>query len=997
MAENKKSKATKDEKGLPLAKIAKIFGETVNTLKDFLVSNGVKEAENFSPNIKINAEHYELLKSYFAKEDSEDIPKTEAEKPKTSRKSSAKTKPEDSDFQVADSQTEQESVSAKKRTEKVADAENDAKDSTKTKISTTTDSPKTKARVTKSKATKSNATESENKAETGEATDLDSKAEAEVYRSETPQIKGLTVKGKLAEDQIEASIGKRKKSSSKTASKAKEPENSTVLATENAPETLKSDEAKLSESQEKQLSAPEINSETKDKVQNATEKITNTPPLPELVVTKAEEEVKDELEIQNIDISDKIDTQYEKLAGPKVVGKIELAPDAVGRTRKRRIVVSRSEKPKKSPEEARQNRQAKARVTQEKVIDSKTIQEKIKETQEKLLQSSSRNLKSMRQKRRDKKSKQQQDEVNSENANKVVQVSEFLTLQEFASLLDVNFTEVIGKCMSLGLMVSINQRLDAEVMELIAEEYGFEIKFSSAEDEEPEQEEDREEDLLPCPPVVTVMGHVDHGKTSLIDYVRTTNVVAGEAGGITQKIGAYELTLPNGTRITFLDTPGHEAFTAMRARGTKVADIAVIIVAADDAVMPQTKEAISHAKAASTPMIFAINKIDKPGANPDKIKEQLAQMDVLVEDWGGKYQCQEISAKTGLNVDALLEKIILEAELLNLRANPKRAVLGTILDSRLDKGRGHMASVLVQAGTLRAGDIVASGQYYGKVKALFNERMHKISEAPPATPVLLLGLNGNPPLGERIRSYETESEARSIATKRSQIQREQVLRTRRHITLDEIGRRLALGNFKELNIILKADVDGTVEALSDALQQLSTEEIAVKIIHKGVGQIIESDVMLAVASDAIIIAFQVRPSAQAAKLAQAEDVQIKTYSVIYHVMDEIKSAMEGLMQPRVEEKTMANVEIKEIFKFDKSTVAGSKVLDGKLLRTHKIRVVRDGVVLHTGEIASLKHYKDDVKEMSAGRDCGIVLKNYNDIKVGDIIEAYIEEEVKRQL
>lgn len=983
MADNRKKRSAKEEKGFPLAKIAKSFKETVNTLKDFLIQRGMKEAENYSPNNKISAEHYALLKQHFGKDKDEISAKHQVPTPDivASEKSSSE------DFLAP----------------KIEESPNDSKDT----VDQVVDTPS----VVNEPMGEINLADSPIQSEQSDTEEL--------YHGYSPKIKGLTIKGKLEDTQIEFKSRRKraenapnkkvahtsKKSTNLSSPSANNHDSASINLQNNSEQPIISSEtatAPLDISLSKSDSENPTELRNKEKISKNKQSKNAINNLPKLIVTKSDtkDEMVEDSTYENIDISDKIDTQYEKLAGVKVIGKIELGPDSGGRTRKRRVVVSRTEKPKKSVvDNQKKERDAKMVASSaEKVIDRKTIQDKIKETQEKLLQSSSRNLKSIRQKRRNKKTRNQQDEVNDEEqVNKVIQVAEFLTLQEFAALLDVNFTEVIAKCMHLGLMVSINQRLDAEVMELIAEEYGFKINFSSVEEEEPDLQEDREEDLVPCPPVVTVMGHVDHGKTSLIDYIRTTNVVANETGGITQKIGAYVLNLPSGNSITFLDTPGHEVFTAMRARGTKVADIAVIIIAADDAVMPQTKEAISHAKAAATPMVFAINKVDKPGANPEKIKEQLAQMDILVEDWGGKYQCQEVSARTGLNIDVLLEKIILEAELLNLRANPKRAVIGTILDSRLDKGRGHMASVLVQAGTLRVGDIVVSGEYYGKVKALFNERIQRVDEAKPATPILVLGLNGNPPLGERLHSYESESEARSIAAKRSQIQREQMLRTRKHITLDEIGRRLALGNFKELNIILKADVNGTVEALSDALQQLSTEEVAVKIIHKGVGQIIESDVMLAVASDAIIIAFQVRPSMQAAKLAQAEDVQIKTYSVIYHVIEEIKNAMEGLMEPHIEEKTVANIDVKEIFKFDKLTVAGSKVIEGKLLNTHKIRVIRDGVVLHTGEIASLKHYKDDIKEVIAGRDCGIVLKNFNDLQAGDQIEAYIEEEVKRKL
>jgi translation initiation factor IF-2 len=514
---------------------------------------------------------------------------------------------------------------------------------------------------------------------------------------------------------------------------------------------------------------------------------------------------------------------------------------------------------------------------------------------------------------------------------------------------------------------------------------------------EVDEEEDNVDDLKPRAPIVTIMGHVDHGKTSLLDYIRNTNVIAGEAGGITQHIGAYEVTLTNGRTITFLDTPGHEAFTAMRARGAKVTDIAVIVVAADDAVMPQTKEAISHAQAANVPMIFAINKIDKDGANPDKIKEQLSAMNILVESWGGKYQSQEISARKGLHIDELLEKILLETDILELKANPAKAANGTVIEASLDKGRGYVATILVQNGTLRQGDMIVSGQNFGKVKAMYNERNQRVDIAPPSTPVLILGLNGAPQAGETFKVFTDEAEARETAYKRGQILREQGMRAKKHITLDEIGRRLALGNFKELNVIIKGDVDGSVEALSDSLQKLSTEEIVVRVIHKAVGAISESDVTLANASDAIIIGFNVRPSMQAARLAETEAIQIKLYSIIYNAIEEIKSAMEGMLEPAVEEKILGNVEIKETYRFDKATVAGCFVLDGKMARNNRIRLVRDGIVIFTGELGSLKRYKDDAKEVTSSMECGLTIKNYNDLKVGDIVEAFEEVEVKRTL
>ena len=583
--------------------------------------------------------------------------------------------------------------------------------------------------------------------------------------------------------------------------------------------------------------------------------------------------------------------------------------------------------------------------------------------------------------------------------SKVLKLTEFVTANELANMMNVPVTQVIATCMSVGIMVSINQRLDAETINLVAEEFGFKTEYVSAEVAQAIVEEaDAEEDLQPRAPIVTVMGHVDHGKTSLLDYIRKSNVIAGEAGGITQHIGAYHVTLEDGRKITFLDTPGHEAFTAMRARGAKVTDVVIVIVAADDNVMPQTKEAINHAMAAGVPIVFAINKIDKPGANPDKIKEELANMNFLVEEWGGKYQSQDISAKKGIGVNELLEKVLLEAEMLDLKANPDRKATGSIIESSLDKGRGYVATVLVSNGTLRVGDIVLAGTHYGKVKAMFNERNQRLKEAGPAEPALILGLNGAPAAGDTFHVIETEQEAREIANKREQLQREQGLRTQKMLTLDEVGRRLALGDFHELNIIVKGDVDGSVEALSDSLIKLSTEQIQVNVIHKGVGQISESDVSLAAASDAIIVGFQVRPSSGAAKLAEQEGVDIRKYSIIYDAIEEVKAAMEGMLAPTLKEQVTATIEVREVFNISKvGQVAGAMVKTGKVKRTDKARLIRDGIVVYTGAINALKRFKDDVKEVGTNFECGISLTNCNDIKVGDVIETYEEVEVKQTL
>ena len=605
-----------------------------------------------------------------------------------------------------------------------------------------------------------------------------------------------------------------------------------------------------------------------------------------------------------------------------------------------------------------------------------------------------------RQKRDDVAQTAEDEAMERELQSKTLRVTEFVTANELASMLDVQVTQIISTCMSLGMFVSINQRLDAETLTIVADEFGYEIEFVKPEDEETGalEEPDAEEDLITRSPIVTVMGHVDHGKTSLLDFVRKANVIAGEAGGITQHIGAYEVKLENDRSVTFLDTPGHEAFTAMRARGAKITDIAIIVIAADDSVMPQTKEAINHAQAAGVPIVFAFSKIDKPGANSDKIREQLSAMNILVEEWGGKFQSQEISGKTGLGVDLLLEKVLLEADLLELRANPDKRAVGTVIESALDKGRGIVTTVLIQAGTLRVGDPILAGCFSGRVKALHNERGQKVDHAGPSTPVQVLGMQGAPTAGDRFNSLESEIEARTVANKRLQLQREQGLRTQKHITLDEIGRRLAIGNFKELNIIVKGDVDGSIEALSDSLLKLSTEEIQVNIIHKSVGQISESDVLLASASDAIIIGFQVRPSASARKLAEHEQIDVRLYSIIYDAINEVKAAMEGMLAPEFVEKITSNVEIREVFKITKvGTIAGCMVLDGKITRNSKIRIIRDGVVIYSGELASLKRFKDDVKEVIKGYECGLNIHNFNNIEVGDIVESYEQVEVKRKL
>ena len=734
--------------------------------------------------------------------------------------------------------------------------------------------------------------------------------------------------------------------------------------------------------------------------------------------------------------------EVEKLAGPKVVDKIDLSQFDSKKKKKKRERIDKSagqkvdvtkieatnggkkdkNNNKNNNAQQQNNNQGKkdnnkknrrdrggdkfkpAMTEAEQEEMQREIQKQIKETYARMNEGKKNNFGAKHRKdKREAASQRMQEEMEMQQLEqKVLKVTEFVTVNDLATLMNnTPVTKVIGACMSLGMMVSINQRLDAETLVLVAEEFGYEVEFVTANLTDAiaqGQAEDSEEDLLPRPPVITVMGHVDHGKTSLLDHIRSANVIAGEAGGITQHIGAYHVELPDGQAITFLDTPGHEAFTAMRARGAKMTDVAIIIVAADDCIMPQTVEAINHAQAAGVPMIFAINKIDKDGANPDKIREQLSQMNILVEDWGGKFQCQEISAKKGINVDLLLEKVLLESEMLELKANPNKMASGAIIESSLDKGRGYLATILVQNGTLRVGDVMLSGCYTGKVKAMFNERGQKVTEAGPSTPVSVLGLNGAPTAGETFVVMADEKEAKDIANKREQLIRIQGIKTQKHMTLEEIGRRIAIGNFKELNVIVKGDVDGSVEALSDSIIKLSTEEVRVNVIHKAVGAISESDILLAAASDAIIIGFQVRPMPSARKLAEKEEIEIRLYSVIYDCINELKSGIEGMLEPEQKEVVTATAEVQETFKISKvGTIAGCIVREGKLTRTAKVRVIRDGIVVYTGELGSLKRFKDDVKEVHMGMDCGLNINGYNDVKVGDVVEAYTIEEIKRTL
>lgn len=710
-----------------------------------------------------------------------------------------------------------------------------------------------------------------------------------------------------------------------------------------------------------------------------------------------------------------IRVNVERLTGPKVMGHIVLPVEQEKKKPEQKVDDNKEKRKRKRVSKVDINRQQEidkrnqnkprpgqpGQAAQPKAeMSEQDIQNKIRETLARLGgQGKSKASKNRRDKRDNVARKHEERKIREQAENAILKLTEFVTVSELATMMNRQPTEIIAACMQLGIFASINQRLDAETIQIIAEEFGFEIQFVSAEVSEASFEEsDTEDALVSRPPVVTVMGHVDHGKTSLLDFIRKANVVAGEAGGITQHMGAYSVKLPTGKQITFIDTPGHEAFTAMRARGAQVTDLVIIVIAADDNVMPQTKEAISHALAAGVPMIFAYNKIDKEGANPDKIREQLSAMNILVEEWGGKYQSQEIAAKKGLNIDKLLEKVVLEAEMLDLKANPNKRANGTIIEASLDKGRGFVTTCLVSSGTMRIGDSILAGQWSGRVRAMFNERGQKIDEAGPATPVSILGFEGAPNAGDKFFVFEDEREAREIATKRQQLQREQSVRTKKHLTIEEIGRRIALGDFKELNLIVKGDVDGSVEALVDSLQKLSTDKVQVSIVHKGVGQISESDVLLASASDAIIVGFQVRPSTGARKLAEAEEIQIRQYSIIYKAIEEIKEAMEGMLSAKIEEKVVGTAEIRETFKITKvGTIAGCFVQDGKINRNNKVRIIRDGIVVYTGNLGSLKRFKDDVKDVTKGYECGLNIDKFNDIQVGDIIEAFEEVEVKQTL
>lgn len=991
------------EKSLRLSQLAKECNTGVATLIEFLESKGLEE--KLRPTSRIDSEFIQMAYEKFApdmakKEQSEKVSqqkKEEKEKLKAEQESKESPKEPEEVIKARSTLSGPKMVGKIDLDGKKAKEEEAAEEAPKAEEKVEPAKPEVKE---EEPAPKEVVQEKEEKEEPKkEEVKAEVKKEAEPKADPKPEPKAVEETPAKEEKKEEAPTPKPEP---KVEEKKEEPKKEEPVKAEEPKEKVeekpveaKAEEKKAEEKKEEPAAAPK---EDKEKVID---------------------------EDGNERSGDTIKTQYAKLSGPKFTGeKVDLSKfakpkkkvasstdkkgDNKAKPKRKRIRTGPGAgapgagggagKPgqfKKGGNRGGRRNEPKRELTEEEV------QKQIKETLEKLTGGSkkSKSAKMRREKRQERREQVALDELQREEESKIIQVTEFVTVSELANMMSVSVNEIISACMSLGMMVTMNQRLDGETLQIVAEEFGYSVEFVSADVTEAiEEDDDAEEDLKPRAPIVTVMGHVDHGKTSLLDYIRKANVIAGESGGITQHIGAYSVELEQGGTITFLDTPGHEAFTAMRARGAQVTDVAIIVIAADDDVMPQTKEAISHAQAAGVPIVFAINKVDRPTANPEKIKEKLAQMNLLVEDWGGKIQSQEISAKTGLGVDELLEKVLLESELLDLKANPDRNSAGTVVEASLDKGRGYLSTILVQNGTLKIGDYVLAGQYSGKVRAMLDERGHRLQKAGPAKPVSILGLDGAPQAGDKFVVMEDEREAKAIASKRTQLQREQSARSQKNLTLEEIGRRLAIGDFQELNVIVKGDVDGSIEALSDSLQKLSTDEIQVNIIHKAVGQISESDILLATASDAIIVGFQVRPSASARKLAEKEQVDVRLYSIIYDAINEIRDAMEGMLSPEVKEKVVCNVEVRETFKISKvGTIAGCYVLDGTIHRNTNVRLIRDGVVVYTGVLGSLKRYKDDVKEVNKGYECGLNIQNFNDIKVGDYIEGFEEVEVKKTL
>ncbi len=1022
-------------KGTRLSKAAREFNVGISTIVDFLAKKGI-DIES-KPNTKLSADAYEVLMQEFQME-------------KTVKEESKK---------VGINIREHRTISIDdKKTPAVEEEDDDdldeqlfikntgtyEKDLSKpvTEKSKPKETPKKEDPVKEEKAQAEEvAAEKEQEEKKKEAKKLEEEKKEKAAAREKEDKKPLTEKeekeAKAEETRAEKEVAGESKEKDKEEVKilGKIDLDSMNMKTRPGKKTKEEKKKEAEDKKTKKAKDKEVKKETEKKSEKKEEKkeeIKAEEPVAEVKEDKSQDEVAEEEKPAEKEASaekkEKVDknfipTQFEKLTGPKILDKIDLPEKK--KTEKKPVASSKDEKvkPKKKkrrriqkaePQEGKggadqrdnrsQDRKGKRKKRRElkPEVSEEEIQKQIKETLSKLSSTKkSKASKYRRQKRADISEKKHQEEQKKQEETRILKVTEFVTVSELAQMMDVAANEVISTCMQLGLFVSINQRLDAETLSIVAEEFGYEVEFVSVDVQEAIKEQDQDQEVPndeDRAPIVTVMGHVDHGKTKLLDYVRKANVAEGEAGGITQHIGAYEVEHESGKNIVFLDTPGHEAFTAMRARGAKVTDVAIIVIAADDNVMPQTKEAINHAQAAGVPIVFAINKVDKPNANPDRIKQELSEMNILVEDWGGKYQSQEISAKEGTGINELLEKVLLEAEMLELKGSSKKLARGTVIESSLDKGRGYVAKVLVQNGTMKVGDMVLAGAYYGKVKAMYNEFNKIIKEAGPSTPLLLLGLNGAPQAGDVFNVMRDEREVKEISAKRQQLQREQGLRTQKHITLDEIGRRIAIGDFQELNVIVKGDVDGSVEALSDSILKLSTEEVQVNVIHKSVGAITETDVMLASASNAIIIGFQVRPSPGARKIAETEQIDIRLYSIIYQAIEEIKAAIEGMLAPDIEEKIVCNIEIRETFKITKvGTIAGCMVLDGKVTRNTQVRVIRDGIVIYTGELGSLKRFKDDVKEVSAGYECGLNIKNFNDIKVGDIIEGYEEVEVKRTL
>lgn len=1027
LKKEKKTKMSEENKTIRLSKVAKEFNVGISTLVDCLAKKGKIIESN--PNTKIDGELYDILASAFQ---SERKVKEEASK---------------LDFATPKAKIEVEEVHSE------VQIENKKEEIITPEIiikSTTIDfvEPAPKKEEKEKKVEKPIEKPEPVEEKPIQVVEVEKEVIPDKKEEEKPEQKEETIVSSSDDTHSLNIVGKIDLSSINSKTKPAKKTKSEIVKEKEQKRKVEQEikEKKVKEKSFSKKEKEKVSIDKKTELKDIKEKpvIVKETPKEKIEEVFINEELKlEEVAVDNSSEENKdnfIETQYVKLSGPKVLGeKVDLSQ--FNRPKKQMVTASQNKEGNLS-EEAKKDKKKRRRIkqsqTQAKTIQPQTaspqdaqknklkkddkkskfnkpkkelkkveinsdeIEKQIKETLARLSPIGKSKASKHRREKRQTISQQQQHEFEQEIENqKILKVTEFVTANELATMMDIPVTKIISSCMSLGMFVSINQRLDAEAIQLISEEFGFTTEFVSAEVVEAieeTEEHDRTEDMVSRSPIVTVMGHVDHGKTSLLDYIRNANVIAGEAGGITQHIGAYEVKLKSGKRITFLDTPGHEAFTAMRARGAKITDIAIIVVACDDRVMPQTVEAINHAQAAGVPIIFALNKIDTNGADPEKIKGELANMNLLVEDWGGKYQSQEISAKKGINIDLLLEKVLLEAELLDLKGNPKKRAKGTVIESSLDKGRGFVAKLLVQDGSISQGDFVLAGSTFGRVKAMYNERNQLIKEAGPSAPVLLLGLNGAPQAGDTFNVMASEKEAKDLATRRTQLQREQGLRTQKHITLDEIGRRIAIGDFKQLDIIIKGDVDGSVEALADSLLKLSTPEVLVNVIHKSVGQITESDVLLATASNAIIIGFQVRPSLGARKLAENEQIDIRLYSIIYSAINEIKDAIEGMLSPDIEEKIVANLEIRETFKITKvGTIAGCICLDGKINRNTKVRVIRDGIVTYTGKLASLKRFKDEVKEVVAGQDCGLNIENYNDIKVGDIVEGYEEFEVKRKL